>query len=89
MVLKQLEATHGQWIYRNVQIHNSVAGTQVTLWKEEMQQKIEEQMELGKAGLLEEDHWMVEVNLGDMETTSGEREEYWLLAIQAAREAAR
>jgi hypothetical protein len=89
VVLKQLEATHGQWIYRNVQIHNSVAGTQVTLWKEEMQQKIEEQMELGKAGLLEEDHWMVEVNLGDMETTSGEREEYWLLAIQAAREAAR
>ncbi len=45
-------------------------------------------MELGKAGLLEEDHWMVEVNLGDMETTSGEREEYWLLAIWAAWEAA-
>jgi hypothetical protein len=88
VVLKLLEATHGQWIYRNVQIHNSVAGTQVTLRKEEMQQKIEEQMELGKAGLLEEDHWMVEVNLGDMETTSGEWEEYWLLAIQAAREAA-
>jgi hypothetical protein len=31
---------------------------------------------------------MVEVNLGDVETTSGEQEEYWLLAIQAAREAA-
>ncbi len=65
MVLKLLEATHGQWIYRNVQIHDSVAGTQVTLWKEEIQQEIEEQMELGKAGLLKEDHWMVEVNLGD------------------------
>jgi hypothetical protein len=81
MVLKLLKATHGQWIYRNVQIHNSVTGTQVTLWKEEIQQEIEEQMELGKAGLLEEDHWMVEVNLGDMETTSGGWEEYWLLAI--------
>ena len=88
VVLKLLEATHGQWIYRNVQIRNSVAGTEVTLWKEEIQQEIEEQMELGKVGLLKEDHWMVEVNLGDMETTSGEQEEYWLLAIRAAREAA-
>jgi len=37
---------------------------------------------------LEEDHWMMEVNLGDMETTSGEQEEYWLLAIRATRVAA-
>jgi hypothetical protein len=88
VVLKLLEATHRQWIYRNVQIHDSVAGTQVTLRKEEIQQEIEEQMELGKVGLLKEDHWMVEVNLGDVETTSGELEEYWLLAIRAAQEAA-
>ena len=40
-------------------------------------------MELGEAGLLEEDHWMMEVNLEDMENTSGEQEEYWLLAIKA------
>jgi hypothetical protein len=45
-------------------------------------------MELGEAGLLEEDHWMMEVNLGDMENTSGEQQEYWLLAIKAARVAA-
>ncbi len=61
---------------------------QATLRKEGIQREIEEQMEMGTAGLLEEDHWMVEVNLGDMETSSGEREEYWLLAIQAAQEAA-
>jgi hypothetical protein len=45
-------------------------------------------MELGEAGLLEEDHWMMEVNLGDMENTSGEQEEYWLLTIKAMRVAA-
>ncbi len=44
-------------------------------------------MELGVAGLLKEDNWMMEVNLGDMETTTGEQEEYWLVAIRAAREA--
>ncbi len=45
-------------------------------------------MELGEAGLLEEDHWMMEVNLGDLENTSREQEEYWLLAIKATRDAA-
>ena len=37
---------------------------------------------------MEEDQWMLEVNLGDLENTRGEQEEYWLLAIRAARTAA-
>ncbi len=68
-----------------MQIHNAVAGTQATVRKEAIQKKIEEQMELGGDGLLEEDQWMLEVNLGDTEKSSGERGEYWLLAIKAAR----
>ena len=86
--LLELEATHGQWLYRNVQILDSIAGTHATLWKEEIQREIEEQMEMGTDGLLDEDLWMMEVNLGDLETTSGEQEEYWLVAFRAAREAA-
>ncbi len=31
---------------------------------------------------------MTEVNLGDLETISGEKEEYWLLAIKAKQMAA-
>jgi hypothetical protein len=85
LIQKLLKATHGQWIYRNIQIHDAVAGTQATLQKEAIQREIEEQMELGGAELLEEDHWMMEVNLRDMENTSGEQEEYWLLAIKATR----
>ena len=61
---------------------------QATLWKEAIHREIEGQMELGMAGLLEEDHWMLEVNLGDMESTTGEQEEYWLVAIKATWEAA-
>ena len=61
--MKLLKATHGQWLYWNVQIHDTVLGTQVTIRKEAIQKKIEEQMELGEAGLLEEDNWMLEVNL--------------------------
>jgi hypothetical protein len=44
--------------------------------KEVIQREIKEQMELGEAGLLEEDLWMMEVNLGDLEKTSGEKEEH-------------
>ena len=72
----------------SMQIHDSVAGTQVTCRKEEIRHEIEEQMDMCINGLLDEDLWMMEVNLGDLETTLGEQEEYWLVAIRAAREAA-
>jgi hypothetical protein len=45
------------------------------------------QRDLGDVGLLEEDKYLAEVNLGDMETTLGERQHYWLLAIKTARKA--
>jgi hypothetical protein len=73
LILKLLDATNRQWIYRNIQIHNLVAGMQATLQKEAIQQEIEGQLELGVAGLLEEDCWMLWVNLGDMESTIGEQ----------------
>ena len=47
LILKLLEATHGQWLYRNMQIHDLVADTRATLWKEEIQRKIKEQMQMG------------------------------------------
>jgi hypothetical protein len=48
-------------MYRNIQIHDTVARTHATLRKESIQQEIEEQMEWGKERLWEEDHWMMEV----------------------------
>ncbi len=48
LILKLLEASHGQWIYQNIQIHDSVARTQATLRKEAIQLKEEEQMEMGR-----------------------------------------
>jgi hypothetical protein len=47
----------------------------------------EHQQELGMEGLLDDDCYLAECNLGDLEVTSGIRETYWLLAIQAAWEA--
>jgi hypothetical protein len=42
---------------------------------------------LGPQGLQEEDQYLAEVILEDLEGLSGERQEYWLIAIQAARKA--
>jgi hypothetical protein len=86
LVLKLLKATHGQWLYCNLQIHNKKSGSLATTQKEAIQKEIKEQMDLRAAGLLDEDLWMMEVNLNP-ESSSGEQEEYWLLAIKAARKA--
>ncbi len=89
LVTRLLEVTYGQWLYRNVQVHDRITGTLATQRREELQMEIERQQELGTEGLLEEDCYLTECNLGDLEETSGMKETYWLLEIKAAREASR
>jgi hypothetical protein len=36
LILKLLQTAHGQWLYRNIQVHIIVTGTQATLRKEHM-----------------------------------------------------
>ena len=43
LVIKLLECTHGQWLYRNVVVHDAMLGTQATAKKEEIQTAIMEQ----------------------------------------------
>ena len=44
---------------------------------------------LGPEGLNEEDKFLLECNFDDITSTTGEHQGYWLLGIQAAREAVR
>jgi hypothetical protein len=69
--------------------------------KEELMKEIEHQLDLGEEdhlhidvvgtaeGLAEEDMFQLECNFDELATTNGEQQEYWILAIQAAREACR
>ena len=84
-MIRLLEVTHGQWLYRNLHVHDAVAGVNATARKEEIQRFIEDQVEMGEEGLDERDHFLLEINLEDLETTSGEEQQYWLLQIEAAR----
>jgi hypothetical protein len=85
LIVKLIEIVHGQWLYRNIQVHDKVTGLNATLRKEDIQNQIETQQAMGFEGLLEEDAFLGECNLGDLELTSGRNGIYWLLAIRAAR----
>jgi hypothetical protein len=84
-ITKLLMVTHGQWLYHNIQVNDKVAGTLAMLRKEEIQIEIEGQQALGVEDLLEEDCYLGECNLGDLQDTLGITETYWLFAIKAAR----
>ena len=87
LVTRLLEITHGQWIYLNVMVHDPTAGELVSKCKEEIRKALEDQLEIGEEGLEEEDQFLLEINLEDLGTSSGEDQTYWLLALEAAREA--
>ena len=66
-------------------MHDPVSGTIAMAKKEELLLEIERQHELGDAGLLEEDKYLAKVNLEEMVSSSGERQHYWLLAMQTTQ----
>ena len=52
--------------YRNVHVHGDITGVAANARKEEIQQFIEDQLEIGDEGLDEKDHYLLEVNLEDL-----------------------
>ena len=85
LITKLLKVTHGQWIYRNLLVHEKSYGVLATKRKEELQTEIQKQQELGVEGLADKDKFLLEIRLEDLEESSGEQQAYWLLAIKAAR----
>jgi hypothetical protein len=64
-------------------------GVLVLAHKADLLKEIEHQLSLGPDDLAEEDRFLLECNFDDIASTSGEAQGYWLLGIQAAREASR
>eukprot|EP00956_Cyclotella_meneghiniana_P030706 scaffold78142_cov27-Cyclotella_meneghiniana.AAC.1 len=85
LVLKLLEVTHGQWLYRNVHVHDKVSGEQAVRRKETIRAELEYQMSLGENGMAEEDRYLLELNLDDLDHSTGEDQAIWLLLLKVAR----
>ena len=63
LATKLMEATHGQWLYRNVQVHDAVQGEEATKRKEELRDAITRQLDLGAEDLEEDDQHLMEMVL--------------------------
>ena len=72
-------------------MHDEVQGEEATKRKEKLRDAIAAQMDLGVEDLEEDDQHLMELvlKMDSLEEYTGESQEYWLLAITAAREACR
>jgi hypothetical protein len=89
LITQLLQVTHTQWIYRCMLVHDRTTGVLISAHKVDLLKEIEHQLSLGPDDLAKEDRFLLECNFDDITTTSGEAQDYWLLGIQAAREASR
>ena len=74
LAIKLLEITHSQWLYRNVVVHDAVGGLKAAQRKQELQAEIKRQIEQGGEGLDEQDIYLLEINLEDLEHSLGEEQ---------------
>ncbi len=87
LITQLLQVVHTQWIYRCVLVHDRNTRTLILQHKEEVIKEIKHKLTLGMDSLAKEDRFLLECNFDDLATTTGKFQEYWLLAIRAAREA--
>ena len=66
-------------------MHDELEGFYAVQGREKLQRAIEEQQNLGEDDLKEEDKWLLEVNLSDLDESTGVQEAYWVLAVEMAR----
>jgi hypothetical protein len=66
-------------------VHDHTSGTLVNFHKSELLDKISNQLLMGAKNLMEDDRYLLECNLLTLGTSNGKEQEYWLLAIKAAR----
>jgi hypothetical protein len=87
LITQLLQVAHTQWIYRCVLVHDRTTEVLISAHKAELLKEIEHQLALGLEGLAEEDRFLLMCNFNDLSSTTGEHQGYWLLGIQASREA--
>jgi hypothetical protein len=68
-------------------VHDCTTGVLISAHKAKLLKEIEHQLALGPEGLAEEDRFLLECNFDDLSSTTGKHQGYWLLGIQAAKEA--
>ena len=84
---KLLAMTHSQWIFRCISKHHRTQGSLVIATKEELMKEIERQLDMGVDAIADEDRWMLEIDACELKEKSLADQQYWLYAVEAARQA--
>ena len=66
-------------------VYDTMSGVKAAERKKELQREIEYQIELGVAGLDDQDIYLLVMNLEDLKTSTRKDQYYWPIAIRAAR----
>jgi hypothetical protein len=77
LVVKLTEIPHGHWLYINVLVHNETRGVAAAQRKELSQLETKKQIKLGKEGLNEQGYCLLDINMSNLESSSGEHQYYW------------
>ncbi len=89
LITQLLQVTLTQWIYQCALVHDRMTGTLISAHEEDLLKEVKSQLAIGPDGLNGQDRFLLECNFDELATTTGQQQEYWLLAIQAAREVSR
>lgn len=85
LVTKLQEVTHGQWLYKNIHVHDIFTEEKPRMRKEETRCELEYQIALGGDELEDKEQYLHEIILDDLDASTGEDQIYWLLALRTAQ----
>ena len=87
LVGKLLAMTHAQWIFRCISKHHRTKGTKVLRANDDLLREIDRQLDMGVECVSEADKWMLEIDVVQLASFSLAEKQYWLHAVEAARQA--
>ena len=82
-ILKILQITHSQWIFRNVSLHDRTQGYLRNKKADEILHIINELSEVSPEEIPENSRFLLEINFSDLKKSHLETQTYWTLAMDA------
>ena len=83
-ISKLLQITHGQWIFRNISLHDMTRGYLHNKKAGELLQIINEFSEVAPEEIPEDSRFLLEINFTELTKSHLEHQTYWTLAMDAA-----
>ena len=83
-ISKILQITHGQWIFRNISLHDKTQGYLRNKTADDLLQIINEFSEVAPEEIPEDSRFLLEINFTDLAKSHIETQTYWTLAMDAA-----